>query len=477
MKIIHACMSSSLAWVQETPDSDGDSAYSDTIVNGATASHLQFLTTALIPDISPDLAPLIISFLENLSGVVSDSVTIDPLTGFFSCRHVPALSAQSISTLLNDRFGISLQQISSSVVGKSVDQRIDEIRITLDHALSSDPTQNSLIVSTFYLNHPFNAHDTEQFSLCISSVSGISHVSLSSGSRKCHIMHDPTKIRVRGILDEMEKLGFTCRYQPPKNVFHAAERLDTKMRQDIRRTVIMLLVCFLLTIIVIAVSLIYDAASMDNPIKQMLIKPVVSEFTRYTAIQASLTGILAFGFAFPFHKHAWLSLFHLVVVPELLLSIAILSSYTTSLILDLTLESLLENNTGQSKAVSVDFFTTCAVLVTAAWLGRWIELFGRYKSARSVHQFSKFKSLDAILMSSPNYETDEKVVEEKTINAFLLEVGDIVRVGPDGIIPCDGEIIQGSSDISMSHTSFYANDIYRRVRFVRGCFTYFERFR
>jgi Cu2+-exporting ATPase len=93
------------------------------------------------------------------------------------------------------------------------------------------------------------------------------------------------------------------------------------------------------------------------------------------------------------------------------------------------------------------FFETSTLLVTLILLGRVINEFARYKAASSV----SFRSLQAseallVLPNSPN-PADPKT---RTVDARLLQYGDLFKIAPHTRVVTDGIIVYGGSEIDES---------------------------
>lgn len=91
------------------------------------------------------------------------------------------------------------------------------------------------------------------------------------------------------------------------------------------------------------------------------------------------------------------------------------------------------------RAVHTDLFESAAMLTTFILLGKWLEARAKRHTCSVLTQLMEMAPDTACIVTLAEGGT---VVAEQTVDARLVEQGDVLRVLPGQKVPADGEIIE-----------------------------------
>ncbi|KAL4863241.1 E1-E2 ATPase-domain-containing protein [Aspergillus spectabilis] len=156
----------------------------------------------------------------------------------------------------------------------------------------------------------------------------------------------------------------------------------------------------------------------------------------YGSASLALASIVQVVIAGPFYPKALKALvFSRVIEMDLLVVLSTSAAYIFSVV------SFGYSVAGQPLSTG-EFFETSTLLVTLIMVGRYVAALARQKAVESISVRS-LQTQSAILV-------DECGVGEKEVDVRLLQYGDTFKVVPDSMIPTDGTVISGSSEVNES---------------------------
>ena len=148
--------------------------------------------------------------------------------------------------------------------------------------------------------------------------------------------------------------------------------------------------------------------------------------------------------AWPFHRAALMDARHRATTMDTLISLGIVAAVAWSVWAlvwgDVTAHSEMTGMTGMTGGVHVYFEVAVAVTI--------FLLAGRYFEARAKRRAGD--ALRALLALGARTATVLRDGEEVTIDAVLIQVGDMIVVRPGEIIAADGVVMEGASSIDAS---------------------------
>ncbi|TFY66263.1 hypothetical protein EVG20_g4834 [Dentipellis fragilis] len=160
--------------------------------------------------------------------------------------------------------------------------------------------------------------------------------------------------------------------------------------------------------------------------------------TIYGALSLALTTLIQTLIAYPLYSSALRSLFfqHLIDM-DLLVVLSSTIAYVFSAVAFFL--RVAGNNT-----FSTPFFETPAMLVTLIMLGRLVSAFARRRATQALDGIRAMQADTVDLV--PQHFGGSTV----TISSELVHLSDILRVAPDSLVPTDGTVVRGASQVDES---------------------------
>ncbi|KAF9587625.1 hypothetical protein IFM89_004457 [Coptis chinensis] len=96
---------------------------------------------------------------------------------------------------------------------------------------------------------------------------------------------------------------------------------------------------------------------------------------------------------------------------------------------------------------SPTYFETSAMLITFVLLGKYLEILAKGKTSEAIKKLVELSPATALLLVK---DAGGKLIEEREIDALLIQPGDILKVIPGSKVPVDGDVVWGSSYVDES---------------------------
>ena len=175
------------------------------------------------------------------------------------------------------------------------------------------------------------------------------------------------------------------------------------------------------------------SALLTTPVLVLAWAPLPDHPECYGAASLALATVVQVAMAGPLYAAALKALvFARVIEMDLLVVLSTTAAYAFSV------ASFVYTVAGQPLSTG-SFFETSTLLVTLILLGRWVAALARHKAVQAISIRSR-QTPTAVL--SRDSQTDD------TIDARLLQYGDVFKVMPDTTIPTDGTVVAGTSEVS-----------------------------
>ncbi len=176
------------------------------------------------------------------------------------------------------------------------------------------------------------------------------------------------------------------------------------------------------------------SALLTIPVLIMAWAPLPSHKIAYGSSSLALATLVQFVIAGPFYPKALKALlFSSMIEIDLLIVISTTTAYIYSVV-------AFVYETRQHPLPTSDFFQTSTLLVTLIMFGRLASAYARRKATDSI-------SLQALQPSTALLSEDTK---ERLIDVREFQYGDVFKVLPDSIVPTDGIVVSGETEIDES---------------------------
>lgn len=255
----------------------------------------------------------------------------------------------------------------------------------------------------------------------VGKMAGVRSVAVNFPSRIAWVQYDPDAVDEAQIERRIGQLGFTAA-SPEK----AEESLAKEKRQLLAR----LIVSVILTLPLLASMLQHWSLPGAAALPPLLFNPW---------LQLALASAVQFGVGLPFYFGAYHALRERTANMDVLVAIGTSAAYLYS---HYTVFQTLEPPVGPSAGHALPlYFETSAVVITAVLLGKYIEAAASERTRREAGGYGRLASRSV---------TVERAGALRQIPIGEVRAGDVVIVEPDGMIPVDGVIAKGESEVNES---------------------------
>ncbi|KAF0904925.1 hypothetical protein E2562_038707 [Oryza meyeriana var. granulata] len=93
------------------------------------------------------------------------------------------------------------------------------------------------------------------------------------------------------------------------------------------------------------------------------------------------------------------------------------------------------------------YFETSAMIITFVLFGKYLEVLAKGKTSDAIKKLVELVPATALLLLK---DKEGKYVEEREIDALLVQPGDILKVLPGSKVPADGVVVWGTSHVNES---------------------------
>ncbi|XP_038881752.1 copper-transporting ATPase RAN1 [Benincasa hispida] len=109
---------------------------------------------------------------------------------------------------------------------------------------------------------------------------------------------------------------------------------------------------------------------------------------------------------------------------------------------------------------SPTYFETSAMLITFVLLGKYLECLAKGKTSDAIKKLIELAPATALLLIR---DKGGNLIEEREIDALLIQPGDVLKVLPGTKIPADGVVVWGSSYVNESMVTGESRDVLKEV--------------
>ena len=242
---------------------------------------------------------------------------------------------------------------------------------------------------------------------------GVAEASVNFATRRAHVVWDPAQARLSDLLRAVAHVGYRAYPYDPA-------RREAFARRESRALLLRMAVALLsmMQVMMLAVPTYITVDGIEDKHRLLL---------EWASLTLTLPALLYS--AAPFFRGAWRDLRHLRPGMDVPVALGLAAAFAASAWSTLS----------GGGAVYYDSVTMFIALLLVA---RYVELVARRRAGDAVEGVARARPATALRM--PGWPADREV---ETVGAGALAVDDIVLVRPGGVIPADGEIVDGRASV------------------------------
>ena len=257
---------------------------------------------------------------------------------------------------------------------------------------------------------------------------GVLKATVNLAAEKAVVEYDPSKIRVSGLKQVIEKAGYQALSVEKTTVDEDKQRKEREIR--ILRIKFIISAIFAVPLLYLAMGPMITWLSLPVP---MFLEPMHNPMNYAVTQLILVTPIVIAGYKF--YTVGYKALIKRSPNMDSLIAIG-----TTAAII-YSLYSIYQISKGNMHAVEGLYFETAGVIITLILLGKTLEAVSKGKTSEAIKKLMGLAPKTAVVIQ------DGKEIE---IPIDEVEPGDIILVRPGEKIPVDGEVIEGHTAIDES---------------------------
>lgn len=257
---------------------------------------------------------------------------------------------------------------------------------------------------------------------------GVLKATVNLATEKAVVEYDPSKIRVSGLKQVIEKAGYQALSVEKTTVDEDKQRKEREIR--ILRIKFIISAIFAVPLLYLAMGPMITWLSLPVP---MFLEPMHNPMNYAVTQLILVTPIVIAGYKF--YTVGYKALIKRSPNMDSLIAIG-----TTAAII-YSLYSIYQISKGNMHAVEGLYFETAGVIITLILLGKTLEAVSKGKTSEAIKKLMGLAPKTAVVIQ------DGKEIE---IPIDEVEPGDIILVRPGEKIPVDGEVIEGHTAIDES---------------------------
>lgn len=311
-----------------------------------------------------------------------------------------------------------------------------------------------LIVTSLSLANEGQATSISEF---ISTLAGIESVTFLYPFEYISLVHSPTLITLRLIVDSLAKSYPNLTVLPSTSSTDDAQLASLQKLHEIAvwRRSFWLSGLFAVPVFIVSMM----AMWLPHWLMGWTMSKLCRGIYLGDVVALLLTLPVQFGLARRFYRNAWKSVKHGAATMDVLVVMGTSSAFAYSIFAMLAAMF----NSDESYRPQV-FFDTCTMLVFFVSLGRYIENMAKGKTSVALTDLMSLTPSSATIFIEPaSGHAGKTGGETRKIPTELLQVGDVVLLVPGEKIPADGEVVSGSSSVDESMVTGEAIPILKHI--------------
>lgn len=361
------------------------------------------------------------------------------------------------AVIVHDPEKFTTAQIVEAIEDRGFDATVVS---SVEEGVQSSSSNATVLLKVYGLASPESAADLQQL---LSNTSGIVSANINYSTTRATIVHTPSGIGLRAIVEAIEKAGFNALVADSDDNNAQLESLSkTKEIQGWYRA-FKITLCFAIPVFLISMFFPMFIPFLD--IGSIKI-PIIPGLWLGDVICLILTIPVQFGIGRRFYVSAFRSLRHKSPTMDVLVVLGTSAAFFFS-----CAAMLVSMFTAQHTRPATTFDTS-TMLFTFILLGRFLENRAKGQTSKALSRLMSLAPSTAVIYADPiaaakvaegwaaevkeqNEKSDEKdsgnsAIEERTVPTELIEVGDVVILKPGDKIPADGTVTRGESYVDES---------------------------
>ncbi|KAI7907708.1 uncharacterized protein BX663DRAFT_491795 [Cokeromyces recurvatus] len=310
----------------------------------------------------------------------------------------------------------------------------------IDHTTSSQDKYTKLQLQIYGMTCSSCVNTIESE---IKRLEGVQSVSIQLMTESGIIIHHPSQIGPRQIVEAIESLGFNALVSDKTRDIQLESLSKVREIQQWRTT---FLQSFIFAFPVFVIAMILPEFQLG---RSLLNTPtyIIPGFFLFDFIQWLLATPVQFWIGKRFLISAYQSIKHRAPTMDVLVTISTLSAYFFSVL------SIIRSISIASPTHPSVFFDTSTMLISFITAGRYLENLAKGQSSTALSKLMSLTPSTATLVQFPDTTTtDEKqaITSERQIPSELVQINDYLKIIPGDKIPTDGVVFSGESSIDES---------------------------
>jgi len=361
------------------------------------------------------------------------------------------------AVIVHDPEKLSAAQIVEAIEDRGFDASVVS---SVEEGVQTSSTNATVMLKVYGLPSPESAADLQQR---LSNIPGIISANINHSTTRATIVHTPSGIGLRAIVEAIEKAGYNALVADSDDNNAQLESLSkTKEIQGWYRA---LMISLAFAVPVFLISMVFPMFLPFLDIGSVKV-PIIPGLWLGDVLCLILTIPVQFGIGRRFYVSAFRSLRHKSPTMDVLVVLG------TSAAFFFSCAAMLVSIFTDEHTRPATTFDTSTMLFTFILLGRFLENRAKGQTSKALSRLMSLAPSTALIYSDPiaaakvaegwaaevheqGEKSDEKdapgsTIEEKTIPTELIEIGDVVILKPGDKIPADGTVTRGESYVDES---------------------------
>ncbi|KAK4797779.1 hypothetical protein SAY86_030105 [Trapa natans] len=280
----------------------------------------------------------------------------------------------------------------------------------------------------------------------ISTLKGVRQFRFDWTSRELEILFDPEVVKSRSLVEGIEKgsgENFKLHVTNPYTRMASKDVAEaTNMLRLFTSSILLSIPVFLIRVVCPRIPLIYS-----------LLLWRCGPFMMGDWLKWTLVSVIQFVIGKRFYVAAGRALRNGSTNMDVLVALGTSASYFYSVF------ALLYGAVTGSRSLPT-YFETSSMLITFVLLGKYLESLAKGKTSDAIKKLIELAPATALLLIK---DKGGRCIEEREIDALLIQPGDILKVLPGAKVPSDGVVVWGSSYINESMVTGESDPVLKEV--------------